>query len=127
VFDLLVSMADFDAFKELMLAYRAEAQADAEDGGVAGAVHCCPVRVQQEEQEEGERAALALPAAESAGCWLPSAGHLRAAPKQELGVPCMRAARCLLPDMHLPLVSSSGQQQRQAAVVPMHHPALCCR
>ncbi len=56
VFDLLVSMADFATFKELMLAYKEEealAAGQQQQQGAFG-VHCSSLHIHQEEQEEGE-------------------------------------------------------------------------
>lgn len=50
VFDLLLSLGDFEAFKEVMLGYKREAAG----GGVSFAIHCRPLRVYTEEQEDGE-------------------------------------------------------------------------
>lgn len=47
-FDLLVSLADFEAYKELMLSYKTEAQ------GSGFKVACMPMAIHTEEQEDGE-------------------------------------------------------------------------
>ncbi|PNW69822.1 hypothetical protein CHLRE_19g751247v5 [Chlamydomonas reinhardtii] len=49
VFDLLLSLADFEAFKEVMLSYKRDL-AD----GPGFAINCTPLRLHTEEQEDGE-------------------------------------------------------------------------
>jgi ADP-ribosylation factor-like protein 2-binding protein len=49
VFDLVLSMADFEAFRELMLAYRAEVE-----GGKSFEITCTHLRVHTEEVEDGQ-------------------------------------------------------------------------
>jgi ADP-ribosylation factor-like protein 2-binding protein len=58
VFDLLLSLSDFSAFKDLMLAYRAEGEEGGAACGLQGAVISVqPLAVHREEQQEGEERA----------------------------------------------------------------------
>lgn len=50
VFDLLLSMGDFESFKEVMLSYKREV----EDGRSSFGVHCTPLKIHTQEQEDGE-------------------------------------------------------------------------
>ncbi|GIL66177.1 hypothetical protein Vafri_19770 [Volvox africanus] len=49
VFDLLLSLADFEAFKEVMLSYKRDASE-----GPTFEINCTPLRVYVEEQEDGD-------------------------------------------------------------------------
>ncbi len=50
VFDLLLSLADFESFKEVMLSYKHEVA----EGSNVFQIQCTPVRVHTEEQEDGD-------------------------------------------------------------------------
>lgn len=50
VFELLVSLGDFEAFKEVMLSYKKEAQ----QGGSGFSIQCKALKIYTEEQEDGE-------------------------------------------------------------------------
>lgn len=52
VLDLLMSLSDFDTFKEAMLAYKQEIDATPQQQLLGP--QCCAVRVHQEEQEDGD-------------------------------------------------------------------------
>lgn len=51
VFDLLLSLGDFEAFKEVMLAYKAEAAAGP---GAGFEISCTALHIHADEQEDGE-------------------------------------------------------------------------
>lgn len=53
MFDLLLSMSDFGAFKELMLDTRLELEAGPAQQALLG-LTCCALPVHHEEQEDGE-------------------------------------------------------------------------
>ncbi|KXZ48546.1 hypothetical protein GPECTOR_27g717 [Gonium pectorale] len=50
VFDLLLSLADFEAFKEVMLSYKRDASSE----GPAFEINCTPLKIYTEEQEDGD-------------------------------------------------------------------------
>ncbi|KAJ9534576.1 hypothetical protein QJQ45_022071 [Haematococcus lacustris] len=50
VFDLLLSLGDFEAFRELMLSYKRDAAGSSQ--GLQ--VQCCAMKIHTEEQEDGE-------------------------------------------------------------------------
>mmetsp|Transcript_16514 Transcript_16514/g.35717 ORF Transcript_16514/g.35717 Transcript_16514/m.35717 type:complete len:228 (+) Transcript_16514:298-981(+) len=50
VFDLLVSLADFETFKEVMLSYKREL----EEGASSFQIKCTGMKIHSEEQEDGE-------------------------------------------------------------------------
>lgn len=60
VFDLLMTLSSFDAFKELMLSYKAQEEAAAGGGGSGGGMgldmgfSVAPAHIYEEEQEDGE-------------------------------------------------------------------------
>ncbi|GAX81131.1 hypothetical protein CEUSTIGMA_g8565.t1 [Chlamydomonas eustigma] len=51
VFDLLLSLGDFESFKEVMLSYKLELSQDASS---AMQIHCSAMRLYSEEQEDGD-------------------------------------------------------------------------
>jgi ADP-ribosylation factor 2-binding protein len=51
VFDLLLSLGDFETFKEVMLSYKEELSQDASS---SMQIHCSAMRLYSEEQEDGD-------------------------------------------------------------------------